>query len=74
MAGRALSEIARLLNLPLKGEDVEIAGVNTLEGAGPHELSFLANPKYSDQLAATGAAAVIVRPEHAGDVRRALVS
>ena len=74
MAGRALSEIARLLNLPLKGEDVEIAGVNTLEGAGPHELSFLANPKYADQLAATGAAAGIVRPEHAGDVRRALVS
>lgn len=74
MAGRALSEIARLLNLPLKGEDVDISGVNTLEGAGPQELSFLANPKYADQLAATRAAAVIVRPEHAGEVRRALVS
>lgn len=74
MAGRSLAEIARLLNLPLKGGDVEISGVNTLESAGPHELSFLANPKYADQLAATGAAAVIVRPEHAGDVRRALVS
>lgn len=74
MAGRSLAEIARLLNLPLKGGDVEISGVNTLESAGPHELSFLANPKYADQLAATGAAAVIVRPEHAGEVRRALVS
>lgn len=74
MAGRSLAEIARLLDLPLKGGDVEISGVNTLESAGPHELSFLANPKYADQLAATGAAAVIVRPEHAGDVRRALVS
>lgn len=74
MAGRSLAEIARLLNLPLKGGDVEISGVNTLESAGPHELSFLANPKYADQLAATGAAAVIVRPEHAGDVKRALVS
>lgn len=74
MAGRSLAEIARLLNLPLKGGDVEISGVNTLESAGPHELSFLANPKYADQLAATGAAAVIVRPEHAEEVRRALVS
>lgn len=74
MAGRSLAEMARLLNLPLKGGDVEISGVNTLESAGPHELSFLANPKYADQLAATGAAAVIVRPEHAGDVKRALVS
>lgn len=74
MAGRALSEIARLLNLPLKGEDVDVIGVNTLEGAGPRELSFLANPKYADQLAATRAAAVIVRPEHAGEVGRALVS
>ncbi len=74
MIAYKLSEIAVRLGLTLQGEDAEIIGVNTLEGAGPEEVSFLANPKYADQLAATRAGAVIVRPEHAGDVRRALIS
>lgn len=74
MSGRRLSEIAALLGLTLQGEDLEIRGVNTLEAAGPDEVSFLANPKYAPQLAATRAGAVIVRPEHAEDVRRALIS
>lgn len=74
MGARKLSEIAARLGLTLRGGDAEVVGVNTLEGAGPDEVSFLANPKYADQLAATRAGAVIVRPEHAGDVTRALVS
>lgn len=74
MAGRNLSEIARLLGLTLQGGDAVVTGVNTLEDAGPGELAFLANPKYTDKLAGTKAAAVIVRPEHAGEVQRALVS
>ena len=68
MVARKLSEIAAQLGLILQGDDAEVIGVNTLEGAGPDEVSFLANPKYADQLAATRAGAVIVRPEHAGDV------
>ncbi len=74
MAGRLLSELAGILGLSLKGDDVEITGVSTLEDAGPHELSFLANPRYAAQLAVTRAAAVIVRPEHASEIPRALVS
>ena len=74
MVARKLSEIAAQLGLILQGDDAEVIGVNTLEGAGPDEVSFLANPKYADQLAATRAGAVIVSPEHAGDVRRALIS
>ena len=74
MIAYKLSEIAARLGMTLRGDDAEIIGVNTLEGAGPDEVSFLANPKYADQLAATRAGAVIVRPEHAGDVKRALVS
>ena len=74
MVARKLSEIAARLGLTLQGEDADVIGVNTLEGAGPDEVSFLANPKYADQLAATRAGAVIVRPEHAGDVKRALIS
>lgn len=74
MMSRKLSEIAASLGLTLQGDDLEVIGVNTLENAGPDEVSFLANPKYVDQLAATRAGAVIVRPEHAPEVSRALIS
>ena len=40
--------------------DREVAGVATLEEAGPDEISFLANAKYEDQLRTTRAGAVIV--------------
>ena len=61
-----LSEIAEKLGVRLAlsegAEDIVITGINTLEEAGPTELSFLANPKYAAQLASTKAGAVIVRP------------
>ena len=73
-----LSEIADRLGLRLAlkepAEDIVITGINTLEEAGPSELSFLANPKYASCLAETRAGAVIVRPEHEGEVDRALVT
>ncbi|MCP4250787.1 MAG: UDP-3-O-(3-hydroxymyristoyl)glucosamine N-acyltransferase, partial [bacterium] len=40
--------------------ELALSAVNTLEAAGPGELSFLANPKYRDQLATTNASAVLV--------------
>ncbi|MGE5467132.1 MAG: UDP-3-O-(3-hydroxymyristoyl)glucosamine N-acyltransferase [Ignavibacteria bacterium] len=45
--------------------DIAITGLAPLDGAGPGQLSFLSNPKYRNQLAATGAAAVILAPEAA---------
>ena len=73
-----LSEIAEKLGVRLAlkdpDDDIIITGINTLEEAGPSELSFLANPKYVSQLSTTGAGAVIVRPEHEKDVARALVT
>ncbi len=72
--GRTLSDIAAELGLELRGDDLDIAGVNTLEAAGPDEVSFLANPKYVPQLKTTAAGAVICSAEFAGDVERALVS
>ena len=73
-----LSEIAEKLGVRLAlkepDDDIVITGINTLEEAGPTELSFLANPKYVSQLATTKAGAVIVRPEHESDVARALVT
>ena len=69
-----LSELAQSLGMTLQGEDWEFTGLNTLESANDHEVSFLANPKYRQQLAATKACAVIVAPEFASEVQRALVS
>lgn len=69
-----LSRIADQLGLRLQGEDMDVTGVNTLDDAGPDELSFLANPKYAPRLAETRAGAVIVRPEHAHEVTRALIA
>ncbi len=73
-----LSEIAEKLGVRLAlrdpEDDIVITGINTLEEAGPAELSFLANPKYASQLGSTRAGAVIVRPEHEAEVPRALVT
>lgn len=44
------------------GESLAISGLSTLEHAGPDQLSFLSNPKYQSQLAASKAACVIVSP------------
>ncbi len=69
-----LSSLAAELGLRLVGEDREVAGVNTLDKAGPHELSFLANPKYAPQLSSTGAGAVLLGEEFADRFHTVLVS
>lgn len=74
MAEYQLSQIAAALGLTLKGGDAVVRGLNTLEAAGPDELSFLANPKYAPFLKDTRACAVIVAPEHADEAGRALIS
>lgn len=43
--------------------ELDIVSVNTLEDAGKGEISFLANPKYSDKLLQTKASAVIVNSQ-----------
>jgi len=57
-----LNDIARLIgaSVPDGRGHLEIDGINSLKRAGPRELSFLSNPKYSRFLAETRAAAVIV--------------
>src|SRR5690606_2829883 len=66
-------QIADRLGLELRGDGgVRICGVASLGAAGPDELGFMANPRYRDQLAASRAGVVILRPEdadsHAGTV------
>jgi len=69
-----LSELAQKLGITLKGEDLEIKGVNTLEEAKEDEISFLANPKYAPLLSQTKAGAVILAKEFADKVPRCLIS
>ena len=58
---RSLSELAELCQATLEGEgDRRVSGPAGLAEAGPEHISFLANPKYADQLGATRAGAVIV--------------
>jgi UDP-3-O-[3-hydroxymyristoyl] glucosamine N-acyltransferase len=59
-----LSEIAQRLGLTLEGEDRDITGVNTLADATADEVSFLANPKYIDQVASSRAGAIITDQDH----------
>ena len=76
-AGFKLSDIAAKLGLALGtglNPDKLITGVNTLEDAGPDELSFLANPKYASFLKQSKAGVVILHPQHAQGIPNALVS
>ena len=59
--GYTLAELATLTDCRLEGDGGRrISGVAPLETAGPEEVSFLANPRYRTQLAATRAGAVIL--------------
>lgn len=56
-----LSEVAAALSCQLEGDgSTEILGVATLELAREGDLSFLANPKYYQELKRTNASALIV--------------
>lgn len=74
MEAISLKTLAKNLGLELIGKDREVTGVNTLEEAGPKEVSFLANPKYAGLLDTTRAGAVILSKDHARRVGTALVS
>ena len=69
-----LSALAEKIGLEYTGADRDIAGVNTLEKAGPDDLSFLVNPKYLHQLEATKAGCVLTSGSYADRVPCALVS
>ncbi len=61
MARITLSELARRFELELVGDGtLAVERVGTLSGAAPGALTFLANPRYRDQLAGTVATAVVL--------------
>lgn len=59
-----LAELARALDAQLHGDpDHAITGVAGIEEAGPEQVSFIANPRYSALARTTRAGAVIVAPD-----------
>lgn len=63
MIDAALGDIAEALGGELIGDPaLRITRIGPLESATPSTLSFLSNPRYESQLAATQAACVIVAP------------
>ena len=61
----AASELAQRFGLALRGPDRDVAGVGTRADAAPHQLGFLANPRYRAQLAETQAGVVVLREDDA---------
>ncbi len=60
-----LLEIAQILGASLENAspETEIAGVAGIEEAGPQQITFLSNPKYSAMAKTTRAAAILVTPD-----------
>ncbi len=59
-----LGDLATRLGAELRGDaDVEITGVKGIEEAGPTEITFVANPRYTALARKTLAGAVLVEPE-----------
>ena len=70
-----LAEIVARLGGDIVGAgDTVITRITTLEMAGEGDLAFLANPKYRAQLATTHAAAVIMAPPVAPELRAAILT
>jgi UDP-3-O-[3-hydroxymyristoyl] glucosamine N-acyltransferase len=56
-----LGELAEKLGCKLEGEpQTEIFGVAGIEAAGPGDITFLANPRYTHMLSSTNASAVLI--------------
>jgi len=64
-----LAHIAEAIGATLRGDgSVTVGSCATLADAGPDQLSFLANPRYAEQIADTDAAAVVVCPDDAESI------
>ncbi len=63
---RTLAELAAMFAGEVHGDpETRVSKVATLQSADASSISFLSNPKYASQLAATSAGAVILHPDAA---------
>jgi UDP-3-O-[3-hydroxymyristoyl] glucosamine N-acyltransferase len=75
MPSYSLGELARAIDARLDGDPlVEVSGVAPLEGAGPEDLSFLANPKYMEAALASSAGALVVDEDYQANGQNVLRS
>ena len=75
MPSFTLGQLADLLGCKLVGESpIAIAGVSTIEKAGPDEITFLANLKYAPKAKVTHAAAIIAAEPVPGTTAATLIS
>ena len=59
-----LGELASKLGAELRGDaELEVTGVKGIQDAGPTEVTFVANPRYTPLARSTSAAAVLVEPD-----------
>ena len=66
-AGFTLGELAEALQARLDGDPTRVVtGVAPLESAGPHEISFLTDPRYREAARASRAGAFVVPADVAG--------
>lgn len=64
----SLAELAAAIGAELRGDpDITVHQIATLIKATAGDVSFLSDPAYRKHLRVTGASAVILAPEHAGD-------
>ena len=60
---RTLADLAQFLGADVHGdESAEVDSLAALKNAGPGQISFLANEKYTGDLRVTGATAVLIKP------------
>ena len=62
-----LSQIVEKLGGEMRGEDIAVTAVRPLADAGARHISFLANPKYKQEVHDSGAGAVIVSEKAAAE-------
>jgi len=73
-AARTLKEIVDMFGGELRGDGaIHVESIASLKEATPRQISFLANPKYRNQLPTTKAAAVIVDEQSAADCPGAVI-
>jgi len=68
-----LSELAEQIGAELKGDNIAVERIASLQEAGPGDISFFNDLRYADQVAQTQAAAVIVPSDFDGPTDAALL-
>ena len=70
-----LGDIAKALDLPSRGNpEIQLYRLASLDSAGEGDLSFVAQKKFSEQLATSPVTAVICPEEWVGDYTGAVLS